>query len=220
LYASIAYIHKMQRRAPALALLILLTGCFTGARPSFTTEPFATGSTSGDPSIDQVLKQLDAVNNGPYTATYTVLTKFGNATRSADVTVDTSRRSVTVGRVRFITINGASQTCELDKSDPCSTTLEPAKISDTQITPAFYAGDAAKRLRRSAIARIGTPIASVKTIAGQQATCVDVPVTGGVSVYCALAKGGPLASLDDGAVTITLTRFDPTIDETLFATTG
>jgi hypothetical protein len=200
--------------------MILLSGCFTGARPSFTTEPFATGTKSGDPSIDQVLEQLDAVNNGPYTATYSVLTKFGNSTRSANVAVDTGRTSVTVGRVRFITVNGASQTCELDKSDPCATTLEPAKISDTQITPAFYAGDAAKRLRRSAIAKIGTPIASVETIAGQQATCVDVPVTGGVSVYCALAKGGPLARLDDGAITITLTRFEPTVEEALFATTG
>jgi hypothetical protein len=217
--APMAYIHMMRRRVPALALLIVLNGCFTGPRPSFTTEPFATGTTSGDPSIDQVLHQLDAVNNGPYTATYTVLTKFGNTSRSASVAVDTRRQSVTVGRVRFITVNGASQTCELDKSDPCATTLVPAKISDTQITPGFYAEDAAKRLRRSAIARIGTPIASTDTIAGQPATCVDVPVTGGVSVYCVLTKG-PLARLDDGAVTITLTQFKSTVDETLFATTG
>jgi hypothetical protein len=210
----------MRRCAPALVLLILLSGCFTGARPSFTTEPFAAGTSSGDQSIDAVLKQLDAVNNGPYTATYSVLTKFGNITRSANVSVDTERRSVTVGRVRFITVNGTSQTCDLDKSDPCATTLEPAKISDTQITPAFYAVDAAKRLRRSATARIGAPIASVETIADQQATCVDVPVTGGVSVYCALTNGGPLARLDDGAVTITLTRYEPTVEEALFATTG
>jgi hypothetical protein len=214
------YIHLMRYRAPALVLLILLSGCFTGERPSFTTEPFSPGTPSGDPSIDQVLKQLDAINNGPYTATYSVVTKFGNTTRSANVAIDTGRQSITVGRVRFITVNGASQTCLLDKSDPCATTLEPAKISDTQITPGFYAADAAKRLRRSAIAKIGTPIASAETIAGQPATCVDIPVTGGVSVFCVLTNGGPLARLDDGAVKVDLTQYDPTVDETLFATTG
>jgi hypothetical protein len=208
----------MRFRAGALALFIVLSGCFTGQRPSVTTDPFPSGSPAGDPSIDQVLAQLDVINPGPYTADYTVLTKFGNITRPATVAVAPSRRSVTVGNVRFLTTNGSSQTCILDKTDPCSSTLDPARISDTQITPDFYAVDAAKRLRRSAVARIGTPIASVETIAGQSATCVDVPVPGGVSVYCVLANG-PLARLDDGAVAINLTQFAPAVDETLFATT-
>lgn len=213
-----AYIHVMRHRAAALALLVVLGGCFTGPRPSATTEPFRPGTTSGDPSIDAVLAQLDAVKDGPFTADYTVLTKFGNITRPAAVTLAPSRRSVTVGDVRFITANNASQTCQLDKTDPCAQTLELARISDTQITPDFYAGDAAKRLRRSAVARIGTPIAHTDTIAGQSATCVDIPVPGGVSQYCALTNG-PLARLDDGALTITLTQYSPAVDESLFATT-
>ena len=183
----------MRYRATAvLALLLLLTGCFTGERPSFTTEPFQAGSSSGDPSIDKVLAELDATNDGPFTADYTVLTKFGNTTRPASVAVSPARRSVTVGDVRFLTVDGSSQTCIIDKSDPCSSTIDPARISDTQITPDFYAIDAAKRLRRSAVDRIGTPIEHTEQFAGQSATCVDVPVPGGVSVFCVLPNG-PLA---------------------------
>ena len=213
------YIQVMRHRRATFALLILLSGCFTGPRPSYTTEAFPAGSSSGDAAIDNVLAQLDAVNDGPYTVDYTVLTKFGNTTHPASVSVTAGRRSVTVGNVRFITSNGASQTCILDKADPCSSSIEPARISDTQITPDFYAADSAKRLRRSAVARIGATIAHTEQIAGQPATCVDVPVSGGVSVFCALTSG-PLARVDDGAVKIELTQYTPGVDESLFATTG
>lgn len=208
----------MRHRPAVLALFVLLTGCFTGQRPSFSPDPFPSGSPTGNEAIDQVLVQLDATNDGPYTAEYTVLTKFGNTSRPASVAVETGRRSVTVGSVRFLTANGASQTCLLDKSDPCSSTIEPAKISDTQVTPDFYATDAAKRLRRSAVALVGPTVSHVEQIAGQTVTCVDVPVTGGTSVFCVLPNG-PLARLDDGSVAINLTRYAPAADASLFATT-
>ena len=213
------YIQVMRHRGATFALLTVLSGCFTGPRPSYTAEPFPRGSSSGDAAIDNVLAQLDADNDGPYTANYTVLTKFGNITRPASVSVAAGRRSVTVGEVRFITTDGESQTCILDKTDPCSSSIDPARISDTQITPDFYADDAAKRLRRSAVARIGATIPHTEQTAGQPATCVDVPVSGGVSSFCALTNG-PLARLDDGAVTIELTQYTPAVDESLFATTG
>ena len=209
----------MRHRWATFALLVLLSGCFTGPRPSYTTDPFPPGTTSGDAAIDKVLTQLDALNDGPYTVDYSVLTKFGNTTRPASVSVAAGRRSVTVGNVRFITANGESQTCNLDKSDPCSSSIESARISDTQITPDFYAADSAKRLRRIAAGRIGSTIAHTEQIAGQSATCVDVPVTGGVSTFCALTNG-PVARVDDGAVTIELTQYTPAVDESLFATTG
>ncbi len=217
------YIRIMRHRAGVLALLvvlglIVLGGCFTGQRPSVSTEPFPAGSSTGDPSIDQVLAQLDQANDGTYTADYKVLTKFGNVSRPASVSLDPSRRSVTVGNVRFLTNGKGSHTCILDKVDPCSSTIDPARISDTQITPDFYAADAATRLRRTAVAMIGTPVSHVETIADQSATCVDVPVPGGTSVFCVLA-GGPLARLDDGAVEVALTRYIPTVEESRFATT-
>jgi hypothetical protein len=199
-------------------LLILLSGCFTGKRPSVADNPFPPGVMTGDPAIDQVLTQLDTTNVGPYTADYTVLTKFGNVTRPASVSVDHGRRSVTVGDVRFLTATSSSQTCLLNGQNPCSASIDPARISDTQVTPDFYAADAAKRLRRDAAAIIGKPISHVENLAGQQATCVDVPLPGGTSVFCVLT-GGPLARLDDASVAINLTQFAPTINESLFATT-
>jgi hypothetical protein len=216
------YIRTVMRHVRGWAtvgLMVMLSGCFTGARPSYTSEPFPKGALTGDDAIDQVLAQLDAANDGPYTADYTVLTKFGNTTRPASVSVTTGRRSVTVGKVRFLTIDSTSQTCILDNPDPCSSSIEPARISDTQITPDFYAADSARRLRRIAVARIGATVAHTEQIAGQSAMCVDVPVAGGVSVFCALTSG-PLARLDDGAVSVQLTQFTPAIDDSLFATTG
>src|SRR4029079_13836917 len=167
-----SYIRMMRLRPVFVAALVLLTGCFTGARPSVTTEPFAPGTPSGDPAIDAVLQQLDATNDGPYTADYTVLTKFGNTSRPAEVAVaPPDSRSVTVGNVQFLNVDGATKTCLKTQPDQCSTTIDPQRISDTQITPDFYARDAAKRLRRSAIARIGTPIPHDERIAGRPATC-------------------------------------------------
>jgi hypothetical protein len=207
----------MRRLLAAFGLLIVLSGCFTGKRPSASSDPFPTGSLTGDPAIDQVLAQFDLNNVGPYTADYTVLTKFGNATTPATVAVDHARRSVTVGAVRFLTVDNASQTCLLDTNQPCSSSLDPARISNTQITPDFYAVDAAKRLRRDASAVIGSPVSHVEAIAGQSATCVDVPLPGGTAVFCVLA-GGPLARLDDASVHIELTKFTPAVDTPSFAT--
>jgi hypothetical protein len=202
-----------------LVVLMVLSGCFTGKRPSFTADPFPGGASSGDPAIDQVLALLDAANTGPYTADYTVLIKFGNATRDAHVAVSGVRRSVTVGNVRFLTNGAASQTCVLNGSGDCSSTIDPARISDTQLTPDFYGIDSATRLRRLAPARVGPPVAHIDTIAGQAATCVDVAVSGGTAVYCAVPNG-PLARLDDASVAITLTKFAVGVDEALFSTTG
>jgi hypothetical protein len=212
----------MRHRAATVGLLLVamvsLNGCFTGKRPSVVSDPFPAGSTTGDPAIDQVLTELDNINPGPYTADYTVLTKFGNVTRPASVAVDHTRRSVTVGTVRFLTLdNNVRHTCLLDKPDPCSTSLDPARISDTQVTPDFYAADAAKRLRRDAVSKIATTVSHIEIIAGQSTTCVDVPLTGGTSIFCVL-KGGPLARLDDAAVSIHLTQFSAAADETLFNT--
>ena len=83
----------------------------------------------------------------------------------------------------------------------CSSSIDPARISDTQITPDFYAIDAAKRLRRSRDRRASVPVAHTETFAGQSATCVDVPVPGGASVFCVLPNGR-WPELDDGAVSI------------------
>lgn len=205
------------RRRPHLAvalLPLLLAGCFTGKRPSLSDDVFASGNTTGDPAVDAVLAKLDDVSASPssLTAGYDVLTKFGEATHHATVTLDSASRAVTMDQVRYIQTGGGSQTCI---ASVCSPDLNPTAISDTQLTIDFYGASAARRLRVDAAAKIGPSTARTDTIAGQSATCVDVAQANNTAVYCAL-DSGPLAELDDADVRITLTSFSPTVDPQAF----
>ncbi|MCU1390766.1 MAG: hypothetical protein JWL72_4104, partial [Ilumatobacteraceae bacterium] len=93
---------------------LLLTGCFTGKRAHFSNESDTPTSAVSDPAIQAVLTQLAAANTGQYTATYTVLTKYGNATTTASVAqMDPMTRSITIGHVRFLEQQSGAQTCEL-----------------------------------------------------------------------------------------------------------
>ena len=208
------------RNAFALALscalsLVLLAGCFTGERPRFSDDPFPTGSLTGDSAIDAVLQRFDRVTTGPVTATYDVLTKFGNTTRQAMVVLDGGSRSVTVGSVRFIQTPADEATCAEDGSLACTQGLDATRVSDVGITIDFYAAEAATRLRRDSQSKIGTSRPHAETIAGQPALCVDVTVAGGVAVYCAL-DSGLVARLDDGDVAVNLAEFGSRADPTRF----
>ncbi len=205
----------MTRRAVLLLALAaaLLTGCFAGKRPYFSDQPFPTGAMTGDPAIDAVLLKLDAPTTGPATAAYSVLTKFGNTTNPAIVILDAGSRSVTIGNVRYIETPGASATCAEDNSVPCAAGLDASRVSNIGITVDFYASEAATRLRRDALATIAPTTSHVETIAEQPAICVDVPLAGGVAVYCAL-DSGLVARLDDGDVAVNLTLFGATADAT------
>jgi hypothetical protein len=202
----------------ALVSASLLAGCFTGKRPSASDDPFPPGSKTGDPAIDRVLTELDRINTGPYTAEYSVLTRYGNTTRMATVSVDGARRAVTIGDVRFLTVNDGSHTCLLNTTQPCSTSIDANRVSDTQITPNFYAADAAKRLRRDATSMVAKPVSHIEKIAGQTATCVDVSLPGGTAMFCTL-NGGPLARLDDASVSIQLFNYTTSVEDNAFATT-
>jgi len=205
-----------RRGAVALALsALLLAGCFTGKRPYFTDDPFPAGSLTGDVAIDAVLTKLDAVTTGPVTAGYSVLTKFGYSTTTAVVILDADSRSVTIGNVHYIETPATSATCAEDGSVPCADGLDASKVSNIGITIDFYAAEAAKRLRRDSSAKIAPTTAHVEAIAEQTATCVDVPLSGGVAVYCVL-DNGLVARLDDGDVAVNLTLFGPMVDATRF----
>ena len=108
-----------------------------------------------------------------------------------------------------------TSTCDTDTAT-CSGTIDAARISDTQLAPDFFATSAAIRLRRDAAARIAPAVGSTETIAGQQATCVAVPVTAATETYCAL-DGGPLARLDAADLRIELTSWSATVDESQFS---
>jgi hypothetical protein len=205
-----------RRGAVALVLFaVLLTGCFTGKRPYFTDEPFPAGTMTGDASIDALLTKLDAVTTGPATAAYSVLTKFGNTTSTAVAILDGGNRSVSIGNVRYIDTPTAQATCAADGSTPCATGLDATKVSDIGITVDFYAADVAKRLRRDFRAMIGPSSPHVETIAEQPVTCVDLPLSGGVAVYCVM-ENGMVARLDDGDVAVNLTMYGAVADASLF----
>ncbi len=208
----------MSRRGiVAIALsTLLLAGCFTGKRPYFSdSQTFPSGSTTGDPAIDTVLDKLDHVTGGPVTATYTVLTKYGNTTRPAVVALSPGKRNIEIANTRYIQTETVAATCTTDGSVPCVTGFDPQRISDTGLTVDFYAADTAKRLRRDALAKLAPAVAHDDVIAGQTASCVDVSVPGGTAVYCVLSNG-MVAKLDDGDVLVTLTLFGDVADASSF----
>ncbi len=200
----------------SLAVVVVLTaallaGCFTGERPSFDDETDTTPVTStGSAEIDTVLGLLDSVDGSEFTAGYDIETKFNSVSSTgvvvqaegqrSSVTIDNSERSV-----RFIVDGLDERTCDL-ATDECEATLNDARISDTQLPHTFYGPAFASRLRADADRRIGDPNLYDKAIAGQDATCVDVAVSGGTKTYCALPSG-PLAEFVGADVTITLTSY-------------
>lgn len=210
-----------RRRLPSILLIGVLAGlslssCATGERAYFSEETaYPTGQPTGDPAIDAVLEKFENVTDGPATASYDVLTKYGNTTRPAVVVLSPGKRSIVVGNVRYIQTETLAVTCTEDGSVPCVDGFDPQRITDTNITYDFYAADTAKRLRRDADAKIGPAEASTATIADQPATCVSLPLPGGTAVYCAL-DNGMLAKLDDGDVLVTLTLFGETVDPNNF----
>lgn len=199
----------------AAALAALTSACAVGQRPYFDDTPTAAGQLTGDPAIDAVLGRLDQVTSSVFTADYrTVLVFDGTMSEVRASQAGPTRRSTTVGDVRYISDDAGSRTCSVSAAT-CTPTIDAAATSNTGVTPDFVFGDVAKRLRRDALARIAPTTASTLEIAGQQATCVDVPVSGGVKVYCALDDGA-LARLVSGDVTADLTAYAPAADESLF----
>lgn len=194
-----------------MAMSLLLGGCFTGQRPHFSSEPFPSGSLTGDEAIDAVLTKLDGVSSQPTTALYAVLTKFGNTTTSAQVAIDGAKRAIEIRNVQYVDTGEQQLTCSTDGSQSCTNGFDLARISDVGITVDFYAADTATRLRRDSVAKIGPAVAHEETIANQPAHCVALPLSGGTAEYCVL-DNGLLARLDDGDVLITLGLYSPTVD--------
>ncbi len=195
---------------------IALTACATGPRPSFDADE-PTQQPTGDPAIDAVLDRLDRVGLERFTADYTVLTRLGGQESTATVVqADNSRRSITINDVRFLDGSGTAATCNLNTGE-CEAVLNDARVSDVQITHDFYGSSFARRLRVDAGRSLSPARGYTDTIAGQPATCADVPVSGGTKVYCAL-DAGPLARYDGNDVVIELVALNETPDESKFAT--
>ncbi|MFN3258451.1 MAG: hypothetical protein ACE37B_22445 [Ilumatobacter sp.] len=208
--------------ATAVASL-LLTGCFTGERPSFDDEGAnRAGTSTGSPDIDAVAERLDEVAGATFTATFVIETKFGSLTSTGTV-VQTSdgQRTVTVERpaatTRYSILDGDEQTCNVLTGE-CESALNDARISDVGIPHTFYGPSFATRLRVSADRRIGESSAYTSPIAGRDARCVDVQVAGGTETFCSL-DSGVLARFIGNDVTVELTSYSPDADPAMLAAT-
>jgi hypothetical protein len=207
--------HVTSRSVAVLvACAALLSSCFTGERP--TVGGCALAETTGRVEIDSVLDRLDCVSPELFTADYTVLTRLGDFTSTAQVVQAPGKRSITINMVRYIYEGESMITCDLSEGT-CEGEINEARTSDVLLTSEFYAKAMAARLRVDADRRIGDPVASEITQGGQQALCVDIPVTGGTKRYCVL-ESGALALFDGSDLLIELTGFSATPDDTAFAT--
>ena len=194
---------------------IATTGCMVGERPSFEQAPTAAGALTGDPSIDSVLSLLDSVESAVFSASYQALVVFNGVASSVTAAqASSTQRSMTIGDVRYVTDQNGTRTCSV-AAGSCTPVLNAAAVSDTGVTPEFVFGDVARRLRRDANARIGPSVASTREVAGEQATCVDVPLSGGTKQYCALSNG-VLARFVGADVTVDMTSYQRIVDPTLF----
>jgi hypothetical protein len=212
--------HVIARlRGPLFVAMLVgptLSGCITGDRPSFEDDQPADGGT-GNAAIDDVLDRLDSAALADFTADYDIFTKLGSTTTAATVVqAPPGRRSVTVGQIRFIEDDRQDATCDLSTAE-CQASIDDARISDVGITHRFYAEDFARRLRVDANRRIGEPVAYSVTAGAEQALCVDVPVSGGTKVYCAI-ESGILALYDGNDVNIELVGYTDIPDESAFET--
>ncbi len=211
---------RLTRVLVLAAAVTLLAGCVTGERPTLGTAPTSKGTMTGDAAIDAVLTLFDTVGTATFTAEYTGVLLFGGTSTTATVSQDggPTRRSVTIGSVRFITDALGDRTCVVD-TGVCNEGLQPAAVSNTGLTPEFAVGDMAKRLRRDATAKVGAATPSTRELAGRSATCVDLPLDGGTKEYCAFSNGA-LARFVGADITIDVVSISDTVDETQFDKTA
>ena len=193
--------------AVVLVAPLLLTACFTGKRPSFGTQ--------SDPAVAAVLSKLDVASVGPFTATYSLLTRFGNLTTPATVSMSSpSTRSITIGAVRYLFGDSGPRTCSLATGE-CSAQADDAQVSNLSLTHDFYGASPAARIRQDVNTMVGNAIGSTEQIAGQTATCVQIPFTAGSKKYCTL-DNGLLAFQDTPDLQITILTVVDTADPQLF----
>lgn len=202
--------------AAVLACVFLLGGCFTGERPTLVDPPPGgeIGQPSGDANADTVLTLLEAPVVQPFTARYELTLRFGGTVTQGAVTEDGfSRRSVTIGGIRYLD-TGIRQTCET-ATGTCEEGILDARTSDSGFTSTFDRLAPAQRLRLAVSRKGGATTASTETVAGLPATCVTVPVGSGTETYCALQVGG-IARWDAADLLAQLTSYEGTASEALF----
>jgi hypothetical protein len=207
----------------ALFVLVVvgMSGCFTGERPTLAHEP------TTSPAVDAVTDRVSSLGDAVYTADYDVVTAFDGQTTSARASQSgPSRRSLTIGDVRYIVDGSSTRTCTVSTGQ-CVDTIDASRVSDVQMNPDFFGTSLTARIRHDAEVAVGEPTASTEDVLGQTATCTAIPVAGlggaqesrATNTYCVL-DNGVLARLDAGDVDVTMTAYEPGADAALFTPNG
>ncbi|HEY4332050.1 MAG TPA: hypothetical protein VGM78_05755 [Ilumatobacteraceae bacterium] len=195
-----------------IVMAVALTACFTGKRGHLA--PAAPAVT--DPALVEILGKLATATPTQFTATYTLLTKFGQINTNATVTQNTATtRSITIGNVRYLTTSSGGQTCMLS-TGVCTPTLDDQDVSNLSLTHDFFQVAPAIRIRQDATSMIKAAALTTKQIAGQTATCAELAFAAGNKTYCVL-DDGLLAQQDTPDLRIDLVSVTPTSDNSLFS---
>ena len=204
--------HRHHRATPRLRGAVLIaclafaaTGCITGQRPALVSVPVV-----DDAAAQVVLERLGRASAVPFTATYDIIPSTTGETTKATVRQLDDQRRVTIGNVDYLIDSGSGRTCRLDDGG-CVDRLDDALVSNLNVTHRFWSDGIADRLTIDAARRVGFSEGHTETIADRPAACADVPVLGGVVVYCAL-DAGILARYFNADVSIELTSFTNDVD--------
>lgn len=201
-----------RRVTPSLPLLLLvaccglfLTGCITGERPVLEPVPVI-----DDEAAELVLERLQRSGDVGFTATYDIVPSTTGETTTATVRQVEGRRRITIGVVDYLFNGEAEITCRSDTGE-CVDFIDDAQVSNLNLTHRFWGDGIATRLTIDAARRVGFSEGHTETIAGRPAACADVPVLGGVVVYCALDVG-VLGRYFNADVSIELTSYSNNVD--------
>jgi hypothetical protein len=193
---------------------LVLSGCFTGERP--TLMPEKTVPAVSDTAIQEVIAILNSTPASNFTIAYEVVTKFGDLHTAATLAFDPSLgTSITIAEVRYIYLaNGTTLTCSTITSD-CAPGIDESRVSDRQLVSTIFKKATTERMQQDARVAVGSAVASDEVIVDNNASCSAIPVVDGngatqSKTYCAFTDLGVVASMDTADLTITALSFTAT----------
>ena len=193
---------------------LVLSGCFTGERP--TLMPEKTVPAVSDTAIQDVIAILNSTPTSNFTIAYEVVTKFGDLHTAATLAFDPSLgTSITIAEVRYIYLaNGTTLTCSTITSD-CAPGIDESRVSDRQLVSTIFKKATIERMQQDARVAVGSAVASDVVIVDNNASCSAIPVvdSNGATqskTYCAFTDLGVVASMDTADLAITALSFTAT----------
>lgn len=205
-----------------MAVAAVLTACQTGERPSFDTVPSDSGAAPADqddsgpsPELTAFIELLSSPPPPGETATYSIVQATQGVTAAATLVRDSDRTALDVRDAQFRESDGQQETCER-ASGVCASGYAEQRLSDLQITSGFWGPALRTTLASPTLAaRIGPITTFSRTIAGQQATCIEIPGPSRVDRYCVLPSG-IVATVETAAVNVELTEYRASFDESIW----